>query len=37
LDIAGPAWADETYELTTRGGTGFGVRTLLQYLLDRAH
>ncbi|MET0783572.1 MAG: leucyl aminopeptidase family protein [Leifsonia flava] len=37
LDVAGPAWADKPYELTARGGTGFGVRTLLEYLLDRAH
>jgi len=28
LDIAGPAWADDDYELTTVGGTGFGVRLL---------
>ena len=37
LDVAGPAWADRPYELTPRGGTGFGVRTLLEYLLERAH
>lgn len=30
LDIAGPAWADEDYELTTVGGTGFGVRMLAE-------
>lgn len=36
LDVAGPAWADKPYELTARGGTGFGVRTLLEYVLDRA-
>ncbi len=28
LDIAGPAWAEEEYELTTAGATGFGVRLL---------
>lgn len=28
LDIAGPAWAAESYGLTTQGGTGFGVRLL---------
>jgi leucyl aminopeptidase len=33
LDIAGPAWAERAYELTGRGGTGFGVRTMLEYLL----
>jgi leucyl aminopeptidase len=30
LDIAGPAWANEEYELTTVGGTGFGVRLLVE-------
>lgn len=28
LDIAGPAWAAEPYGLTSKGGTGFGVRLL---------
>jgi leucyl aminopeptidase len=28
LDIAGPAWAAESYGLTSKGGTGFGVRLL---------
>jgi leucyl aminopeptidase len=30
LDIAGPAWANEEYELTSVGGTGFGVRLLVE-------
>jgi leucyl aminopeptidase len=30
VDIAGPAWADEEYELTSFGGTGFGVRLLVE-------
>jgi leucyl aminopeptidase len=29
LDIAGPAWVDEEDALGPRGGTGFGVRTLV--------
>ncbi len=32
LDIAGPAFADEDTVLTTKGGTGYGVRTLLALL-----
>ena len=32
LDIAGPAWADEDDGPVARGGTGFGVRTLLELL-----
>jgi leucyl aminopeptidase len=34
LDIAGPADADEDDGLTRKGGTGFGVRTLLRLLSD---
>ena len=34
LDIAGPARSDEDSGLLTKGGTGFGVRTLVE-LLDR--
>ncbi len=30
LDIAGPARADKTEHYTTKGGTGFGVRTLVE-------
>ena len=29
LDIAGPAWLDEPYDDSPKGGTGFGVRTLI--------
>ena len=32
LDIAGPAFGDEESAHITRGGSGFGVRTLLGYL-----
>jgi leucyl aminopeptidase len=32
LDIAGPAYADEDDGETRKGGTGFGVRTLLHLL-----
>jgi leucyl aminopeptidase len=34
LDIAGPAWAREDDVETPKGGTGFGVRLLLQLLAD---
>jgi len=33
LDIAGPAWSKEEYGYYTKGGTGFGVRTCLEYIL----
>lgn len=32
LDIAGPAWAEEAYQHVTKGGAGFGVRTLFRLL-----
>ncbi len=32
LDIAGPAFAEKPVPYAARGGTGFGVRTLLTYL-----
>jgi leucyl aminopeptidase len=32
LDIAGPARADDADGVITKGGTGFGVRTLLELL-----
>jgi leucyl aminopeptidase len=32
LDIAGPAWSDSDSGITAKGGTGFGVRTLLELL-----
>ncbi|WP_432561407.1 leucyl aminopeptidase family protein [Kineococcus sp. SYSU DK003] len=30
LDIAGPAWSTDAHELTTEGGTGFGMRLLVE-------
>ena len=33
LDIAGPAFAETETPICTKGGTGFGVRTLLKFLL----
>jgi leucyl aminopeptidase len=36
LDIAGPAWADSDDGWLTRGGTGWGTRTLIQLLLSWA-
>jgi len=33
LDIAGPAFLDKGSDFHPKGGTGFGVRTLIQYLL----
>jgi leucyl aminopeptidase len=32
LDIAGPAWNEKDFYHTPKNGTGFGVRTLLQFL-----
>jgi leucyl aminopeptidase len=32
LDIAGPAWLEKDFFHTPKNGTGFGVRTLLQFL-----
>lgn len=32
LDIAGPAWIDEAEDLSGKGATGFGVRTLVALL-----
>ena len=34
LDIAGPARSDEDSGILTKGGTGFGVRTLLELVRD---
>jgi len=34
LDIAGPAFAEKDAPLTPKGGTGFGVRMILRYLLE---
>jgi leucyl aminopeptidase len=33
LDIAGPAFAETDTAICAKGGTGFGVRTLLKFLL----
>ena len=35
LDIAGPAWSREDYGYYTQGGTGFGVRTLTEFILGK--
>lgn len=32
FDIAGPAFANKPQAISTKGGTGFGVRTMLQYI-----
>ena len=32
LDIAGPAFAESESSLGPKGGTGFGVRTLVKFL-----
>jgi leucyl aminopeptidase len=32
LDIAGPAWAEKDMSVSPKGGTGFGVRMILEYL-----
>jgi leucyl aminopeptidase len=32
LDIAGPAFAERDTPLCPKGGTGFGVRTLVKFL-----
>ena len=34
LDIAGPAFSERALPHAPRGGTGFGVRTLVQYILN---
>jgi leucyl aminopeptidase len=34
LDIAGPAFAEKEMLLSTKGGTGYGVRTLIRFLSD---
>lgn len=32
IDIAGPAWSDKSNDYTGKGGTGFGVRLLIDFL-----
>jgi len=34
LDIAGPAFTEKEYKYYSKGGTGFGVRTLIEYILS---
>ena len=34
LDIAGTAWTDKKQDHQPKGGTGFGVRLLVQFLRD---
>lgn len=34
LDIAGPAWSREDYGYYTQGGTGFGVRTIVEFIIS---
>jgi leucyl aminopeptidase len=34
LDIAGPAFAESDNLLSPKGGTGFGVRTLIKFLMS---
>ncbi len=34
LDIAGPAFTEKEYKYYSKGGTGFGVRTLINYILN---
>jgi leucyl aminopeptidase len=34
IDIAGPAFAEKGTDLTPKGGTGYGVRLILEYLLS---
>ena len=36
LDIAGPAWSREEYGYYTQGGTGFGVRTCVEFVLGES-
>ena len=33
LDIAGTVWSDKEYSYTNKGGTGYGVRTLVEWVL----
>lgn len=34
LDVAGPVWCDKPSEVNNEGGTGFGVRTLVNWVLS---
>lgn len=35
LDVAGPVWTDKDFAYFNKGATGYGVRTLVQWVLDR--
>ena len=35
IDIAGPTFIEKGGEFYPKGATGFGVQTILQYLLER--
>ncbi len=35
IDIAGPAYNEKDSAWNPRGGTGFGVRTVVSYIMDR--
>jgi Leucyl aminopeptidase len=34
LGIAGPAFTEKEYKYYSKGGTGFGVRTIIEYILS---
>jgi len=34
IDIAGPSYCEHEHDIYSHGGTGFGVRTILSYLMD---
>jgi leucyl aminopeptidase len=36
LDIAGPAFSEKGHDLGPKGATGFPVRALVRFVLDRA-
>jgi leucyl aminopeptidase len=36
LDIAGTAWINEPKPFMAKGATGFGVRTFVNFVLERA-
>ncbi len=34
LDVAGPVWSDKDFGYTNKGGTGYGVRTLVEWVMS---
>ncbi len=34
LDVAGPVWSDKDFGYTNKGGTGYGVRTLVAWVMS---